>query len=312
MAACWTMFSIVILFAALLIPGYILGKTKTIHQEAMLSFSNILMYVAMPFLVFSKLLVIDLKTVGVLEILFPALLPLVVEPLLFLISKLVFKKDVASVFCAIFPNCGFLGIPLAAAMWPDRPEIVLYISIYNVVSTFMLLTMGIFILSGDRKAISIKKTLVSPIFFAIVLGVLASIFNVADIIPNLETYSVTLAQLTTPLAMMSLGYELSKLNIFKMFTKLKVYLNALIKLVISPLITLSLLLLLKFIIKLDIDSSIAFAGLVATAVGSVASAPSLSQKYGADSESTAMLTLGNTLLCVITIPLMYMLYCNIF
>ena len=50
------MLGIVLLFAALLIPGYILGKARAISDASALSFSNILMYVAMPFLVFSKLL----------------------------------------------------------------------------------------------------------------------------------------------------------------------------------------------------------------------------------------------------------------
>ena len=59
----WAMFSIVLLFAALLIPGYILGKAKAITDTAVLSFTNILMYIAMPFLVFSKLLEINFTQV---------------------------------------------------------------------------------------------------------------------------------------------------------------------------------------------------------------------------------------------------------
>ena len=137
------MLGIVLLFAALLIPGYILGKARAISDASALSFSNILMYVAMPFLVFSKLLEIDLTTIGLTEILVSALLPIVLELLLLLVCRLVFRgkasRSRASTFCSIFPNCGFLGIPLAAAMWPQKPEIVLYISIFNVVSVFLRL-----------------------------------------------------------------------------------------------------------------------------------------------------------------------------
>lgn len=310
------MFGIVLLFGALLIPGYILGKARAITDVAVLSFSNILMYVAMPFLVFSKLLEIDLSSIGLAEILISALLPIVLELILLVFCRIVFKgrepRARAATFCSIFPNCGFLGIPLAAAMWPQKPEIVLYISIFNVVSTFLLLTLGVYVLSGDKKAISLKKTLISPIFFAIVLGVIASLLDIHEHWSAVGTYAVTLAQLTTPLAMISLGYELSKLNLFKMWANAGVYLTSLIKLILSPLVTVVFLALLKFVFRLEIGFSVASAMLVATAVSTAASAPSMAKKYDADSEYTATLTLANTLLCIVVLPLMYMLLDVIF
>lgn len=305
------MFSIVLLFAALLIPGYLLGKVKGITDVSALSFSNILMYVAMPFLVFSKLLEIDLSKIGITEIIIAALTPIVLEFFLFIICKLIFKgnesRKRAEIFCSIFPNCGFLGIPLAAAIWPSRPEIVLYISIFNVVSTFLLLTLGVYILSGDKKEISLKKTLISPIFFAIVLGVAASLLNVSYYCKSVHTYAVTLAQLTTPLAMISLGYELSKLNLLKMWASVGAYIASFIKLILSPLIMVGALVLIKCVIKVDTDYSIVLAMLVATSVSTAASAPSMAKKYDSDAEYTATLTLTNTLLCIVTLPLMYML-----
>lgn len=305
------MLGIVLLFAALLIPGYILGKARAITDVAVLSFSNILMYVAMPFLVFSKLLEIDLSSIVLAEILMSALLPIVLELILLVFCRIVFKKREprkrSAAFCSIFPNCGFLGIPLAAALWPDKPEIVLYISVFNVVSTFLLLTLGVYILSGDKKEISLKKTLISPIFFAIVLGVAGSLLNINEHWGSVSTYAVTLAQLTTPLAMISLGYELSKLNMLKMWANAGVYLTSLIKLILSPLITVGFLALLKYVFRLEIGISIASAMLVATAVSTAASAPSMAKKYDADAEYTAILTLANTLLCIVTLPLMYML-----
>ncbi|MBQ7337375.1 MAG: AEC family transporter [Clostridia bacterium] len=305
------MLGIVLLFAALLIPGYILGKARAITDASAISFSNILMYIAMPFLVFSKLLEIDLSTVGLTEILISVFLPIVLELILLVVCRLVFNKKEArgraATFCSIFPNCGFLGIPLAATMWPDKPEIVLYISIFNVISTFLLLTLGVYVLSGDKKAISLKKALISPIFFAIVLGIIASFLNLNGHWSYVGTYAVTLAQLTTPLAMISLGYELSKLDLLKMWINGCVYLTAFIKLIISPLVAISILVLIKYVFGMEIDFSIVSSMLVATAVSTAASAPSMAKKYDADAEYTATLTLANTLLCIVTLPLAYML-----
>jgi len=311
MDAFLAMLGIVLLFVALLIPGYVLGKTGALTGAAVHSFGNLLMYVAMPFLVFSKLLDIDFFHVDLLGILISALLPVVLEACLLLACKFIFRgedtRKRAAVFCAVFPNCGFLGIPLAAAMWPQRPEIVLYISVFNVVSTFMLLTVGVFILSQSKKDISLKKALISPIFFAIVLGVAASLLNAKAYASGIETYAVTLAQLTTPLAMISLGYELSGLRLSQLVRHAEIYTVSLLKLILSPLIVIGCLTLLKHTLMPLVPASIPEAMLVAAAVSTAASAPSMAEKYGVDAEYTAALTLSNTLLCAVTLPLMYVL-----
>lgn len=307
----YVLFGMVLLFAALLIPGYILGKTKAITDAAVTAFGNILMYIAMPFLVFTKLLEIDLSQIGMSEILISAFLPVGLELILILLCRVLYRGNPAdnraAVFCAVFPNCGFLGIPLAAAMWPALPEIVLYISIFNVISTFMLLTVGVFLLSGDRKALRLKKTLISPIFFAILAGVAASLLHVKEHFSWAYTYAQNLAQLTTPLAMISLGYELSKLHILKMWLDIRVYFTALTKLILSPLLAIGILAVLQYVVRLEITPSVVFAMLTATAVSTAASAPAMAKKYGLDSAHAAALTLTNTLLCVVTLPMMYLL-----
>ena len=144
------------------------------------------------------------------------------------------------------------------------------------------------------------------------LGVVASLLNINEHWRSVSTYAVTLAQLTTPLAMISLGYELSKLNLLKMWANAGVYLTSLIKLILSPLLTIGFLALLKLVFRVELGDSVAPAMLVATAVSTAASAPSMAKKYDADSEYTATLTLANTLLCIVILPLMYMLLDVIF
>ena len=307
---------IVLLFMALLIPGFILGKLKLLQDGAAVSLSNILMYVAMPFLVFVKLLDINFRAIGWLPIAVSAILPILLSFLLPLIGKYLCRaedgKKRAAIFCAAFPNCGFLGIPLAAAMFPEKPEIILYISIFNVVSTFLLLTLGIYILSGDKRKIDLKKTLISPICIAMLLGIIASLCHVKAHAPYVYSFSETLAQLCTPLSMIALGYELSKMQPLNMWKSLDVYAVALIRLLLSPLFAFLILLLLKFGLHLNVDSSLAFAMMIATAVSTAASAPAMTKKYELDSEYTAALTLVNTLLFTLTLPLTYLAFNAVF
>jgi len=316
MTTFFEMFKIVLLFALLLLPGYILGKLRMIESCAMLSFSNILMYVAMPSLVILKLLEIDLKSIGVWEIVISVLLPVVVEVTMLIVMRSIYGdnggKSRAVKFCAVFPNCGFLGIPLASVMWPEKPEIVLYISLFNVTSTFLLLTLGVYALSGDKKEINVKKVLVSPIFFAIILGVLCSVFNLGKQLPQLITYFSNLSSLTTPLAMIALGFELSNLHLLKMWKSAGIFISAFFKLCAPPILTMGVILVLNLIPGIRLNSSFANAMLVATGVSTAASAPAMAKKYGADSEYAAALTLSSTLLCVITMPLFYAVFDLVF
>ena len=312
MAAFWTVFCRVLLFSAFLIPGLVLGKGKLLQDCAMVSFSNVLMYVAMPFLVFSKLLDLDLRQVCLSEILLAALMPILLSGLLILVCRLFCREEPtkrrAAVFCAVFPNCGFLGIPLAAILWPQDPKIVFYLSVFNVVSTFLLLTVGVWILSGDQSEICLKKTLVSPIFFAIVLGVAASLLGTAEVFPSLRTFSDTLANLTTPLAMITLGFELSKLPLRTVWRQGGVYRVSLVRLILSPLLALGVLMGAGRVFSLPMSRSLVLAVLVATSVSTAASAPAMAKKYGADSVYAAALTVSNTLLCTLTLPLAYLAF----
>ena len=52
----FTLFENLLLFIMLMVPGYIMGKYKLIGETAQANLGSILMYIAMPFLVFQKML----------------------------------------------------------------------------------------------------------------------------------------------------------------------------------------------------------------------------------------------------------------
>ena len=303
------LFSNVILFALLMIPGWLLGKLKGHDQGGMTFVSNILTDIALPFLVFSKLIEIRLTDLSIAEIVITVLISIIIPLALYGIALAVFRnkdydrrKLIAERFCSLFPNCGFLGIPLAEAIYPHIPKIAVLVSLYNVFSTFMLLTLGIYVLSGSRQVFSPKKLLFRPIHFAIVFGVIFSLVGITDIFPMAQKYTHMLSQLTTPLSMTVLGFELSKQKLYRMFTTLAVYKVALLKLVVSPFIALFILLALKYTFIPSVGGELVNAMIFSTGVSTAATASSLAASNGIDSEHTAQLTLGNTILCTITLP----------
>ena len=112
----------VLMFVALAIPGFIMVKVRLLKPEQSGVLSKLLMYLALPFMIFSgvvKNLTFDgaaLLTLGLV-----ALIGVAVVLGMFFISaplvKMEKNKKTAGImrFCAVFANNGFLGIPLAVA-----------------------------------------------------------------------------------------------------------------------------------------------------------------------------------------------------
>lgn len=312
------LFANVLMFALLMIPGYAMGKCRRMDGGAVQSFGNLLSHVAMPALVFFKLLETELSSVSVTGLVCSSLMPVAVVGVGSLLAVPIFRwqcapeRNPVSRFCAVYSNCGFLGIPLASAMFPHHPEITVYVSLFNVVNTFLLLSFGARTLSGRRGRLSVWRVLLRPVTVCMVLGTVLSCLGVGRRLPMLVTYASTLAQLTTPLSMTVLGYQLSGLHIGRLIKLPAVYLTAAVKLLLSPILALGILALCSLIPVVSVEPELAAGMCIATAVSTAASAPALVAQYGLDGEYAAALTLGNTLLCVITLPLVYCLFGAVF
>jgi len=308
-----TLLSSILLFILLIIPGFILGKAKAVEKNALNSLTNILMYIAMPFLVFAKLLTTDLCAISIWDILFCVLVPAVIILIVYAAAVVIFRKKDSDTrfrpdrFCAVFSNCGFLGIPLSEVLFPNDPKISVYVSLFNVTSTFLLLTFGVYILSGDKKNISFRHAVISPIAISIIVGVIFSLTNIISYVPQVKTYADLLSGMTTPLSMIVLGVELSELRFTDMIKTLDLYSVSALKLILSPLAAIIIMLLLK-LCGASLSQEVMAAIFLASAVSTAASASAMSKKYGADGEHAAILTLGTTLLCALTLPGMYMLF----
>jgi len=301
----WLVLNKVILFFALAIPGILFGKFNKINDTAVDSITNILVYIAMPFLVLSKLCEIESAMLHLKNLLFCLALPFGLTFIIWLITRFFFPENVnsnkfmSSRFCSIFSNCGFLGIPLANAVFPNEPIISVYISLFNVSSTICMLTFGVSIFKKDKK-ISFKEIIFKPVVVAAAIGLFVVFFNLNSKVGAVYEYSQFLASLTTPLSMMVLGYEMSKMKIKDILLNKNVYLVSFIKLIISPFFAVMIVMLFGFLP----DEKIVIAMFLASAVSTAASAPSHAQNYGADAEFTALLTLGTTVLSIITLPLL--------
>ncbi|MBQ8356773.1 MAG: AEC family transporter [Clostridia bacterium] len=306
------------LFAALGVPGFLLAKWGKIGQEGRGTLVNLLLYVAMPCLVFAGLLETDVRALHAAEwitcALFPALIVAVIGGLGALIFRGEGDRPRLCRFCAAFANCGFLGLPLAQSLFPDRPAVALFISIFNILSTVLLFIIGGAMLSGDggKQKRNWFRLLVSPLTVATLLGVICSLLHVGQKLPFLITFAEIPAAMTTPLSMTVLGALLATLPKKPWWRESGLWLTALLKLAVAPLCTMGILAFLRSVCKLPIGADASLALLLSTAVSTAASAPSMAEDHGRDPHYAAALTLGNTLLCLLTLPFAYLLFNFIF
>jgi len=300
------MFGYLLLFIALMIPGFILGKTKHLKEDAIPYFSNLLTDVAMPMLVFSKLVSMDLNLITADNILYCILFTIALYFILFFIAEKATNKSPHAVFSSFLPNCGFMGIPLSVALFPDKPQVTIYLSIVNVASTFILLTLGVYSLSRDKKSINPKRALLSPIMFAIVLGVVLNLTGLSAKHTFFEQYSTYLANLTTPLAMIASGFSLCTMNFKEIRTTKHLGKTVFIRLIASPLILMGLIWIVKQFVVISPDC---IDGLfIAFAMPTAASASAMAARYHRDSKGAAVMIVVTTVVSVITLPLLYLLF----
>ena len=302
----------VILFAALALPGYILVKGSILKQEHSAPLSKILMYVGMPFLVISG--TVNNLTINkdfLLRMLVVALIGVGYTFTVFLTSKSLsaIEKERRARgmmrFSMTFSNNGFLGIPLAIAVFGKASEIFTVLIILNIITNVMMYALGSYLVSGDGRSAGIRKALFNPVLIAFVIGLVLNITDVKSYVPEIVTYSDHFSGIVTPVSMTILGMKLAGVRLSSLFTAPRNYYVASVKLLACPTVIVALLFLLRTLAGGVITSDVILGFFVAFAMPTAGLASTFADTYGGDTDSAVAFTLSTTMLSILTIPLLY-------
>lgn len=302
----------VILFAALAVPGYILVKINFLKQEHSAALSKILMYVGMPFLVISgtvnnlvinKDFLFRMLTVAIIGIGYTLALFLTSSPLSSYVKEE--KANRMMRFCQTFSNNGFLGIPLAIAVFGKDSAIFTIVIVLNIITNVMMYSLGTSLVSGSTKSSGIKKAILNPVLIAFLIGLVLNLTNVKTYIPEVVSYSDYFSGIVTPISMTILGMKLAAVKLPTLFTSKKVYYVSAFKLIICPSVIVSLLLLVRIFANNVIDSDVITAFFVAFAMPTAGLASTFADTYGSDTDSAVRYTLGTTIFSILTIPALF-------
>ena len=203
-------------------------------------------------------------------------------------------------FSAIYSNCGFMGIPLASALFGS--EGVLYVTAFLTIFFFFSWTHGIMLLTGKADAKAFFKVLRSPTVIAIGIGLILYFTQLA--LPSVLTDTMGyIAALNTPLAMMASGISVAQANILGALKNPRVYLTVFSRIIILPLLTLVMCLFCGFI-----SEEVRIVVLLLAAAPSAAMCTLQCQKLGLNDTYASQIFALSTILSVGTLPLMVKLF----
>lgn len=305
------MFKNVVMFVLLALPGYILVKSKQLKAGQAGALSKLLMYVGMPFLIVSSTLKLSLNAELVKMMLLVAGIGIAFILIMFFVSApLTGKESDAKTrgmmrFCAVFANNGFLGLPLAIAVFGADAKAVTVLIILNIITNILMYTLGIYLVSGDKEAMNLKKAFLSPVLIAFVVGILFNVLNVTDYVAEVATYSTHFSNIVTPISMTILGMKMGEVQFLKLFTSWKTYYVSALKLLVFPIAIVGVLLCVRLFASSVVDTDFIMGMFMAFAVPTAGLSSAFADQCDGDSESAVAFTLGTTILSIITIPILY-------
>ena len=316
MDAFFIMMRNVLLFVALALPGYLLVKTKVIKQEHSAPFSKLLMYEGLPFLLISGTINnLTFKKETILSMALVALVGIAYTFVAFLASKPLTSHEKNEKtrgimrFAIMFSNNGFLGLPLAIAVFGADSPVFTILIILNIITNIMLYTLGAYLVSGDKNSINLKKAFLSPVLIAFLIGTILNLIKIKELIPEIATYSDYFSNVVTPVSMVVLGMKLGDVKLSSLFCSRKTYYVSFLKLIALPAVITTLLIVLKTFLGDFISNEIILGFFVAFSMPTAGLASTFADTYSGDTEHAVTLTLGTTLISIVTIPLLYWIVC---
>lgn len=314
---------IMLVLFAFAVPGFILKKTNLVKADSLYSISNILLCFAQPMLIIQAFAVDPIAPSGetLLNFLWVFLFSVAAIFLTFFAAKLCFlfmkgdeqrqKRDIL-VFIGTFSNCAFVGIPFVEMFTDGDSEAMMYVTVFTVAFNLLLWTLGAYLITQDKKQISVKKAILNPCTIASIVGFVLflvpqiNIFNM-DAVKELQQIVTYGGGMTAPLSMMVVGVRIADLSPKQLFCDKSIYLSAFVRLILSAALTYLLILPFKLTGVFADTPYVLLAPVIAMAMPPAASVVAFAEKLDGDRVFSAAAFSTGTILSIITLPVAMLL-----
>lgn len=283
----------------ILLLGVFIRKAGVIDWQTTKKLSSLLVNVTQPFLIiasFQTKITSDKVLIALNIVAASVIMHVAFSFLAGLIFKKSHKSDKATLeFGLIFANCAYLGYPVLAAVFPQSG--LFYGALFSLVFNIYIRIYGIFLLNkGKKEKHAIRKAFINSGTVASAIGIFmfaASIRLPAVIFDTLTS----VGSLTFPLSMIIVGSLLCNQPFKNLFAK-KLYTFSLAKLILLPLLTLTVCAIFR------VDKGLTYICVIMASMPTAANTAIFSELYKANSPLAASLVSVSSLFSVLTIPTM--------
>lgn len=239
-----------------------------------------------------------------------SLLAIVMTVCAILIAAIAFRKNRADYadrrMCVVFPNNGFMALPLLQALCGN--DGVFVGSVYIVITNIFLWTYGVHTLcsaSGQNGGkVNWQKIFFNPGTVGFYIGLLTFLlsFQLPSVIGTPIEY---LSALNTPLAMLVLGVYLAQSQLLDILRDRSTYLVCAIRLLLVPVLSIAVTLLLPW------DPQVSKIMIISVSTPCAIASSMFAQQFGTNYRYSSRIIAFSTLLSAVSMPLILSLY-NLF
>ena len=284
-----------IIMFALMLLGLLLSRRGMITEQGSRDLSNVLLYAVIPCVILrsymSEFSTEKLRAMGL-----SALIAVIAFAASIAVAYLTCgTRHRIENFAVAFGNAGFIGIPLVTAVF--GPEAEFYVVSFSTFANLLQWTYGIVIISGKKETMNLRMVFVNPVFISMVIGI--ALFVLQPTLPTVVTGTIGyIADGNTVLAMIILGYYLSKVQLRGLFADVRLYLFSALRLLVIPAVTILVFLPFPFA-----RGEITLITLIAAATPIASSTAIFAQKFDQDYRRAVSYVCLSTILSVATLPL---------
>lgn len=283
--------------------GYVLKRIDFLSEKDIDPFNKIVMYILMPCMIFHAIYMADLNSISNMGILPLIILgsSLATGAVSFIILKQ-FKLDDKTLWSVLvtvmIANTAFMGYPVNLGIYGQDGFLRAIFCDIATLSTFLLLSFVLILKFGGTVKTAVKKIAFFPPLWAVILGLILNFINV-PIGPVLDNTVNYLGQGAIPLIMVTLGLSID-------FSALKrsramIAFTSIMKLAFFPFIA---FLLATYLGLVNLEHTVS---VIEAAMPSGMMSLLLAITYKLDYEMTSDCILINTVISLITLPIIIMI-----
>lgn len=200
----------------------------------------------------------------------------------------------------VFGNQGFIGYAVTFILFKEQG--IVYLTIFNLFYLFLIWTYGIYLFTKKTDSASWKEIFLNPGVLSTLAGVILFFLPIGW--PKAVSNGLEMVgKMTIPLSMLLIGSIIANINVRSFFPAIKnqlLWKAAAVRLIIIP------FMLVPFAV-LSVPFPLLTIAMVVTGMPSAPTISIYAQKYGGDAVFASLGVLLTTFLCMITIPLLYII-----